>query len=248
MSILNFFKRTSPQERGIFVPPAVATDSLFAYEIATCNNEVQPVQQRVQGGQPKQYHSYSSKYWAEIRHYAAQHGHTSASRRFAKLLGHPVPESTVRKYRNPHHKELEGSRKCHADSIPDITELPLKKRGHTLLLSEFDGHVQEYVRVLRHAGGVVNTEVVIASARGLIMARNCSLMCEFGAHLDPDKPWAKSFLRRMGFVKRRATTSACLAVVDFEAVKTGFLERKAGVVQMHNIPKELIIDLDGTGL
>ena len=37
----------------------------------------------------------------------------------------------------------------------------------------------------------------------------------------------------MGFVKRKATTSARVAVQDFEAIKEGFLERVVTIVKTH---------------
>ena len=80
------------------------------------------------------------------------------------------------------------------------------------------------------------------------MARNRSLIADYGGHLNPDNPWAKSLLRRMGFVKRKGSTSARVAVQDFEAIKKGFLERIIAAVKTHSIPQALIINLDETGL
>ena len=82
-----------------------------------------------------------------------------------------MPESTARKYRDLYRKELESSRKRYAESLPTITELPPRKRGRPLLLGDFDSPVQEYVRMLRISGGVVN-----AAARGLIITRNRALL------------------------------------------------------------------------
>ena len=106
----------------------------------------------------------------------------------------------------------------------------------------------DYIRMLRLSGGVVNARLVVAAARGLIIAINRSLIADYGGHLIPDKTWAKSLLRRMGFVKRKATTSARVAVQDFEAIKEGFLERVVTVVKTNFIPQALIINLDETGL
>ena len=64
--------------------------------------------------------------------------------------------------------------------------------------------------MLRLSWGVVNARLVVAAARGLIIARNCSLIVDYGGHLNPEKTWAKSLLRRMDFVKRKASTSARL--------------------------------------
>ena len=92
-----------------------------------CNKEVEAVVVRQQ--KTKLYHSYSSKQRADIGRYAAQHGPTAASRQFTKELGHPVTESTARKFRDLYCKELESSRKRHTESLPTIAELPPRKRA-----------------------------------------------------------------------------------------------------------------------
>ena len=69
----------------------------------------------------------------------------------------------------------------------------------------------------RHAKRV-NTQLVVAAARGLIIAGNRSLLVDYGGNLNPEKAWAKSMLRHMGFVKRNVLTSARVAVQDFEGI------------------------------
>ena len=44
--------------------------------------------------------------------------------------------------------------------------------------------------MLHISGGIVNTRLVFAAARGLIMARNRALLVDYGGSLNPDKPWA----------------------------------------------------------
>ena len=46
----------------------------------------------------------------------------------------------------------------------------------------------------RHAKRV-NTQLVVAAARGLIIAGNHSLLVDYGGNLNPEKAWAKSLLR-----------------------------------------------------
>ena len=185
MSILNYFKRKKPEERRIFLPAPVSTECISEEDVALCNKEVEAVIVR-QENTKQPYHSYSSQQRADIGRYAAQHGPTAASRHFTKQLGHPVPESTPRKYSDFYRKELESSRKRHAESLPTITELPPRKRGRPLLLGDFDSPVQEYVRMLRISGGVVNAPLVLAATRGLIITRNRALLVDYGGSLNPD--------------------------------------------------------------
>ena len=52
----------------------------------------------------------------------------------------------------------------------------------------------------------------------------------------------------MGYVKRKATTKAKISPVFFEQLKTQFLSDVRTVVTMENIPPELIINWDQTGI
>ena len=89
--------------------------------------------------------------------------------------------------------------------IAPMNELPPRKRGRPLLLGEYYELVQEYIKGLRKAGSVVNTSLVVAAAEGLLLCRNRSLLVQFGGSIKLNKPWAKSLLIKMGFVKRKAT-------------------------------------------
>ena len=87
MSILNYFKRKTPQ----------STNDISGEDVAVCNREVETVKQQNKK-QVKQYHTYTSQQRANIGRYAAQHGPMVVARHFKKLLGHSVPESTARKF------------------------------------------------------------------------------------------------------------------------------------------------------
>ena len=41
---------------------------------------------------------------------------------------------------------------------------------------------QRYIKQLRSAGGVINTDVAVAAARGMVISRNRALLKEFGGH------------------------------------------------------------------
>ena len=114
--------------------------------------------------------------------------------------------------------ELESSQKRHVESFPTITELPPRKRGGPLLLGNSDRPVQDYVCMLHISWGVVYARLVLAAARGLIIARNRTLLIDYRGSLNPDKPWAKLLLWHMGFVKRKASTFARVPVQDFSTI------------------------------
>ena len=59
-----------------------------------------------------------------------------------------------------------------------------------------------FVKNVRASGGVVNTTIVIAAARGIVEAENRALLVENGGHLDVSRDYARSLTRRMNLVKR----------------------------------------------
>ena len=124
-----------------------------------------------------------------------------------------------------------------------------KKRGAPLKLGvDLDRQVQAYLRALREIGGVVNTAIVMASARGIMLKVDSTSLAEFGGHITLTKDWAKSLLRRMGFVKRRGTTKNKATVENFNEIKGDFLRDIVTSVTMEEIPAELIMNWDQTGL
>lgn len=62
------------------------------------------------------------------------------------------------------------------------------------------------------------------------------------------KAWAKFFLSRMNFVKRKGTTKAQVVPSDFQSFRLQFVQDVKGVVTMEDIPSQLIINWDQTGI
>ena len=62
------------------------------------------------------------------------------------------------------------------------------------------------------------------------------------------KNWAKSLMTRMNFVKRRANTKAKVFNADFEEHKEQFVYDVQSIVEFEEIPKELVINWDHTGI
>ena len=125
----------------------------------------------------------------------------------------------------------------------------MKKRGRPCLLREnLDTEVQTILKAMHQSGAVVNTSIAIATATGVVSKRDKSLLVENGGSVELMKNWAKSLLHRMGFVKRRGNTKAKVTVEDFEAHKKQFLFDIKATVVMQEIPPELIINWDQTGI
>ena len=130
-----------------------------------------------------------------------------------------------------------------------ISDLPQKKRGRPLLLGEeLDKQVQAYLTSFRECGAVVNTAITMACAEGIVRSADSNMLAVNGGHILITKDWAKSLLQRMGFVKRRASTKAKVTIEDFQERKEQFLFNIKAIVTIEDIPLDLIINWDQTGM
>ncbi len=109
--------------------------------------------------------------------------------------------------------------------------------------------VQLYLQKIRENGGIVTASVVVAAARGIVMSRDRTQQAEFGGHIELSRQWAYHLLSRMKFVRRKATTAKSKHTPeDFAAVKKAFLDDVVAVVTMDDIPPELVLNWDQTGI
>ena len=80
-----------------------------------------------------------------------------------------LKETSLRGWKDAYCKELhmqQGKR-----GPISICELPEKRRGHPLMLGEqLEKEVQSFIKTTWDSGGVVNTQIVMATARGVITA------------------------------------------------------------------------------
>ena len=109
-----------------------------------------------------------------------------------------------------------------------------------MLGEQLDAAVQEYVESTTKVNGGVNTLVVMGAAEGIVGARDMSKLKQ----IEITKSWARSLLIRMGYVKRKCTTSGKLPPRLFDESKEIFLADIAAEVVLNEVPKELIINWD----
>ena len=95
----------------------------------------------------------------------------------------------------------------------------------------------------------MNTAITIADAKGIILNIDKTRLSEYSGHLNLRRAWAMSLLTRMGFVERCVTTKSSKARVEnFAKLKAKFLSDVNIVVQVENIPPELIFIWDQTSM
>ena len=100
-----------------------------------------------------------------------------------------------------------------------------------------DAKVKKYIQALRSAGTPIGSSIVMAAGEGIVRAHDRTLLVQHGGHIQITKTWALSLLKRMGFVKRKATTKSTpnMSGEKFERVKAGFLKQVARMVQLRDI-------------
>ena len=185
------------------------------------------------------YSTYTDTQRADIARYAALHGVAHAARHFTTVLGKKVSETTVRSMK----QKLTTSIKRKACAIEEVQSLPPAKRGRpTLVPDHLDSIIQQRLHKIRDEGGVVNRNIVIAVAKGVIQHKNRGLLAENGGFLDLTRTWSESMMERMSFVKRKGTKTARKLPADFETSH----QRIVDAITTHNIPPELAINMDQT--
>lgn len=97
-----------------------------------------------------------------------------------------------------------------------IVLLCMKRHGEDPLLGKYDIDLADYIKKkLRNVRSVVNRHILIAGAMGIVEYKNRSLQSENERPIESDRSWAESFLRRIGYLKRRGTKAARKLPMDF---------------------------------
>ena len=205
------------------------------------------------GRKGSKYATFSPSERAMIGKYCQENGPAATLRKFKSQFD-KLSESTVRSFGKKYTAEVRVKKRKLEFSENDtdeleITEMHPKKRGRPLLLGQdLDMKMQEYVKMLRKNGSVINSAIVKSAAKALVMSKDRSLLAEYGGTISLSRYWAKSILLRMNFVKRRASTACKTDIVNFDEKKADFLDRICSAVDEHDIPAELIINWDHAGL
>ena len=189
---------------------------------------------------------------AEISKYALAYGNKAAISHYSKRFCVDIPKSSVSTWKAKYISELNRKRAIE-DFEPSgeilIQSLPSKKRGRPLLLgSELDEQVKSYIKDVREKGGGIDTTVLIASAEAMVKKVDKNLLKDYGGPIDLTPTWAKSLLHRIGYVKRKASTSAKVEPSNFEEMKEQYLLDIQAAVDIADIPMDLVLNWDHTGV
>lgn len=252
MSILKYFKCSESSSQSssstqLPDPEGPLSSSVPSGAIAAANKKVAEAMSNSCDGEKSSRGPYLTLTSAQkllIGRRAAEYGTTAAIRYFVKEYPDlALKETSVRRLKNLYQDHLRVERV--PPSEEDFGMFSSKKNGRPLKIGEeLDKQVREYVADMRSTGTNVNTSVVIACAEGILMHENADML----SRVDLNKGWAQYLLHRMGYVKRKATTKAKVTIENFAELKADYLQEINQVIEMDEIPADLVINFDQTGL
>ena len=144
----------------------------------------------------KPYIKWTDKERFNVGKYASQNGIAAAVRHYRSKYKH-LNESTVRGFKKCVEKELEIATKNKSNPRE---KLPIQVQGIPLILGdEIDQKVQLYIKQVSKRGEVISRSIAISVAK-VQLERDVSF-CK----IKIAETWAKSLLKRMGYVRRAKT-------------------------------------------
>ena len=109
--------------------------------------------------------------------------------------------------------------------------------------------VRDDITGIRLTGGVISQKMVIAIGNGVIKANSPSSLKKYGGHIEFTDGWARHILESMKWTKRKGTAGKVEPSQQFlDEEKLTFQRNISTIIEDHDIPKELILNLDQTPL
>ena len=175
---------------------------------------------------------------------------TAAARFFSRKLDKRVSETTVRSIKNAYVEELGVKRRNEGEDTGEFSSLPVKKRGRQLLLGhQLDLKVQLYLKKVREGGEAISARIVMVAARGILLKCDRTELAEYGGHVHLNRGWAHSLVGRMNLCNERLPLLRYKqSTAEFAELKENFLADVVATVTMEEIPLELILNWDQTGI
>ena len=140
-------------------------------------------------------------------------------------------------------KEIEKNNK------KDNATVHRRKGRSNLLDDDFLVKVKDVVTGVRMTGGVISRKMIIAIGTRVTKANCPSKLKDFGGHIALTEVWARGVLKSMGWSKRKGIAGKIGPSKQFLLEeKLTFQRCIASIIEEHDIPKELILNLDQTPL
>ena len=126
----------------------------------------------------------------------------------------------------------------------------LRRKGRPSLLDdEFFVKVKDVVTGVRMAGGIISRKMVTTIGTGVSRANCPSKLKDFEGHIALTEGWAIGVLKSMEWSKKKDTTDKTGPSKQFLLEeKLTFQRHIVSIIEEHDIPKELILNLNQTPL
>ena len=176
--------------------------------------------------------------------HAARHGVSEAMLKYSE---HQLPYSTVRNWA----RRYKDAGQALGRNARNAEEANLVNKGtRPPMLGQYDAMVLDLLLDLRSASNAVNKSVFEICIRSVLKTHAPHKLVENGGDIDPKSDSLRtSFWRRHGLVKRRATsTRANLTENEQQERKDEFIRSVTERVREHDIPDDLIWNVDETNL
>ena len=180
------------------------------------------------------YNHYSPELRAQIGKYASENGNLRALNHFKAQLPN-LKESTVRTFKQAYQKKLKEMKRQGIQE--SVTSIPHVTRGCSPLLLDLDQKLISLFKSIRNRGGVVNFNVIKASALALIKSNTAKDFRRF----EPTSTWVRSIYRRCNFFRRAGTTTRPPVPLGiYGECKLTFLTDINSCIAVHSIPLHLL--------
>ena len=213
---------------------ANATDDVSQSELMMVENEIKKSTQA-----RKHYNKIiPEKIEREAEKHAQLHGTKATVERFNKVyLKYTFVRTTINNWKLKMKKEKDG-------------KTIFKKKGRPNLVSDdFMKKIKTIMIGTQAAGTTISHSIVMAIGNGVVRSNSPTLLKENGGSLELTEHWARGVFKSMNWIKRKGTTGKIEPSKQFLLEeKLTFQKKISGVNFEHNIPKELIINLDQTPL
>ena len=160
----------------------------------------------------------------------------------ALAVQHRIPKTTLE-------SAVKKLRKAGVKTKAELDALVVIGPGrHSLLPSDVEQMVLDVIKGLRTAGTPVSTATVVATAGAIMAEKHKEQLKGNGGHVELTRPWAKKWLQRHGWTKRKATSGKRHPPADLDAQRAVFTASVAQIMQTEHIPNELVYNVDETGV
>ena len=138
-------------------------------------------------------------------------------------------------------------KKIENDKKQNIVTVVAKKGRPNLSDDETLAKVRDGITGTRLTGGVISRKMVIAIGNGVIKANSPSSLKKYGGHIELTDGWARHVLESMKWAKRKGTTGRVVPSQQFvDEGKLTFQRNISTIIEDHDIPKDLILNLNQT--